>query len=239
MTARSIAKRFERLRSLDPRRPELWLLGAVLGGSALLLAFAWIVGEVLEGDTAGFDHRVFLLLRDPTDATRTIGPDWLFEAMRDLTSLGSVVVLTLVVLSVVGYLLIAKKRRAAAFVLVAVLSGQLLSTALKLAMNRARPELLAHSPQVFTASFPSGHAMLSAVTYITLGALLAQFENGRAPKVYVLGVALTLTFLVGFSRVYLGVHWATDVLAGWCLGAAWALLWWIAVAWLRRHRAEA
>ena len=101
---------------------------------------------------------------------------------RNITSLGSLVVLTLVVLSVVGYLLIANKRRAAAFVLVAVVSGQLLSTALKGAMNRARPELLAHSPEVFTASFPSGHAMLSAVTYITLGALLARFEIDAPPR---------------------------------------------------------
>ena len=191
---------------------------------------------MLEGDTAGFDHRVFLVFRNPTDTTRTIGPDWLFEAMRDLTSLGGVVVLTLVVLSVVGYLLIAKKGLAAAFVLVAVVSGQLLSTVLKGAMNRARPELLAHSPQVFTASFPSGHAMLSAVTYITLGALLARFEDRRVAKIYLLSVALTLTFLIGISRVYLGVHWATDVLAGWCLGAAWALFWWIAAERLRQHR---
>ena len=118
----------------------------------------------------------------------------------------------------------AGKRGAAFLVVVAVVGGMLLSTGLKLGFERPRPDLVPHGARVYTASFPSGHAMLSAVTYLTLGALLARVQERRRVKAFFIGLAVVLTLLVGVSRVYLGVHWPSDVLAGWCVGAAWAVL---------------
>jgi undecaprenyl-diphosphatase len=123
--------------------------------------------------------------------------------------------------------MIVRKPAAALFVFVSVAGGQLLSSVLKLGVDRPRPELVSHLADVHTLSFPSGHAMMSAVTYLTLGALLARIMPNTALRIYVLGVAILATFLVGASRVYLGVHWPSDVLAGWCAGAAWAMLCWL------------
>jgi undecaprenyl-diphosphatase len=111
----------------------------------------------------------------------------------------------------------------------------LLSTVLKMGFERPRPDLVPHATRVYTASFPSGHAMLSAVTYLTLGALLARVQPNRRLKAYLIGLALCITLLVGASRVYLGVHWPSDVLAGWCGGAAWAALCWFIALQLQRQ----
>jgi undecaprenyl-diphosphatase len=139
----------------------------------------------------------------------------------------------------VVYLLLAGKRATALFVIAAVVGGMLLSTALKIGFERPRPDLVPAATRVYTASFPSGHAMLSAITYLTLGALLARVEERRRVKAFLIGVAVTLTMLVGISRVYLGVHWPSDVLAGWCVGAAWAALcWFVALQLQRRGQVE-
>lgn len=210
--------------ALWPVRIEVrWLL-TLLAVAALILVFGLIAEEVSEGDTGAFDRRVLLLFRVPADPGRFLGPAWLPEALRDLTSLGSVVVLSIIILIVLGYLAITRNRFAFAFVLGAVLGGQVISTGLKTLFDRARPDLIPGAPQVFTASFPSGHAMLSAVTYLTLGAMLSRLEPRRGVKMYFLVIAFTLTVLVGISRIALGVHWPTDVLAGWCVGSAWALV---------------
>jgi undecaprenyl-diphosphatase len=146
--------------------------------------------------------------------------------MLDITALGGTAVLTLITAGVIGFLLMDGKRGAALFVLVAVAGGSLLTTLAKLAFARPRPELVAHLVEVSSYSFPSGHAMSSAVTYLTLGALLARTQARKRIKAYLLGVAVVLTLMIGTSRVYLGVHYPSDVLAGWSLGAAWAMLCW-------------
>jgi len=228
------------VRSLNFRLPagpgkETWPLLALLLAAGLLLAFGHIADEVLEGDWQVFDRAIIRWFRDPADPTHLAGPPWLQEAMRDITSLGSTVVLGLITILAVAYLFMAGKRPEALLLLAAVAGGQIISTLLKTAIERPRPDLLAESPQVFTASFPSGHAMLSAVTYLTIAAVLARLEAKRRFKTYLLGTGLFLTLAVGTSRVYLGVHWPTDVLAGWCVGAAWAILCWTAALWLQRR----
>ncbi|WP_188518648.1 phosphatase PAP2 family protein [Alsobacter metallidurans] len=147
----------------------LWLL---LLAPALVLGFGTLAEEVSEGDTTDFDRYVLLLFHVPHDPSRPIGPAWLQEAARDVTSFGSVSWLGFIFLAVVGFLWLSRKRDACLLMLAAVGGGQLISTLLKIWFERPRPDLIPNAPQVFTASFPSGHAMLSAVTYLTLGALL-------------------------------------------------------------------
>ena len=153
--------------------------------------------------------------------------------MRDITSLGSVSVLGLVVLAVTGFLVITGRRQTALLVLVSVIAGTLFGSLMKHGFARPRPELVPHGSRIYTASFPSGHATMSAVVYLTLGALLARTEHAQRVKLYILSVAALLTLIVGLSRIYLGVHWPTDVLAGWALGSAWAMISWLAMLWLQ------
>jgi Membrane-associated phospholipid phosphatase len=205
--------------------------------------FAWIfivlAGEVFEGETHAIDSAILLALRNPDNLADPIGPRWLEETARDITGLGGYTILTLVTASVAICLLMAGKRGAAMLLAVAVIGGTLLSTGLKMGFERPRPELVPHATQVYTASFPSGHAMLSAVTYLTLGALLARVLERRRIKAFIMGLAVVTTLLVGASRIYLGVHWPSDVLGGWAMGAAWAsLCWFVALQLQRRGRVE-
>ena len=204
-------------------------------GSLFAWAFFQIAAEVLEGDTTGLDRAILLKLRNPADLSDPIGPTWFEEAARDITGLGGHAILTFVTLASIGYLVLSGKRSAALLVLVAVGGGMVLSSLLKLGFERPRPDLVPHGMRVYTASFPSGHAMLSAVTYLTLGALLARVEKSRRLKAFLLGLAITLTILIGLSRIYLGVHWPSDVLGGWCGGAAWASLCWFVALQLQRR----
>jgi undecaprenyl-diphosphatase len=221
-------------------RLELGVLVAVFAAAAALFAFAEIADAVVEGDTRALDEFLLLSLRSAGNPSDPIGPRWLEETVRDFTALGGTAVLAALALAVVGFLFLTGKRQAAATVAVAVAGGFLLSNALKWGFARPRPDLVPHGQAVYTQSFPSSHAMLSAVVYLTLGALLARTQPLRRAKLYFLGVAALLTVVVGASRVYLGVHWPTDVLAGWTAGAAWALLCWLAMLWLqRRGRVEA
>jgi undecaprenyl-diphosphatase len=210
-------------------------LVTLFGLSLFAWAFVQLAGEVIEGDTERLDRRILLALRNPSDLSDPIGPRWFEEAARDITGLGGHAILGLVTLAAVAYLLLTRKRGAALLVVAAVGGGMLLSSLLKLGFERPRPDLVPHGARVYTASFPSGHAMLSAATYLTLGALLARVHEGRRIKLFLLGVAIVLAVLIGASRVYLGVHWPSDVLAGWCGGAAWASLCWFVALQLQRH----
>jgi len=202
-------------------------------------AFILLADEVSEGETHAFDSALLLSLRNPQNVADPLGPSWLEEAARDITGLGGYAVLTIVTLAAVAYLLMAGKRAAAFLVIVAIVGGTLLSTGLKLGFERPRPDLVPHETRVYTASFPSGHAMLSAVTYLTLGALLTRVQSRRRIKAFMMGLAVFITLLVGMSRVYLGVHWPSDVLAGWSIGAAWAAFcWFVALQLQQRGQVE-
>ena len=214
------------------------MLFAVAAIAAGIWFFLAIAGEVREGDTQSFDKALLLSMRRPGDLAPK-GSEAFQEVARDVTALGGSLVLTLVTLITAGFLWLDGKGRMAAFVGLSVGTGTLLSTLLKDLFHRARPDLVPHGMHVSSASFPSGHSMLSAVTYLTIAALLARSHERRSVKVYFLLVAIVLMLMIGVSRVYLGVHWPTDVLAGWTAGAVWALLCWLIARWLQnRHRLE-
>lgn len=225
---------------MELARREIVPIAFFFGIGLLLLAFLEITDEVTEGEgeVRWFDEGLLMALRtaDPADP---IGPRWFEETVVEITALGGFGVLALVTLLAVGYVLVQRKWGAALILLGAVLGGTALSEGLKVGFARPRPDLVAHVVDVTSMSFPSGHAMLSAVTYLTLGALLARTQKNARLRAYVLGSAVLLTLLIGLSRVYLGVHWPTDVLAGWCLGAAWALLCWFVVTLLSRREKAA
>jgi len=218
-------------------RHELTMLVLTMCVAGCAWGFAAITDQVFEGDTASFDTRLLMSMRNADDPSDPIGPRWVEELGRDFTALGGVGVLTLLTVAVVGLLVLQGNGRTAAFVVVAIVGGVLFSTVLKMFFDRPRPDLVPHDSEVYTASFPSGHSMLSAIVYLTLGALLAQVQTSKRVKAYLLIVALMLTFLVGISRVYVGVHWPTDVLAGWTAGAAWATCCLVVWRWLSRKAA--
>lgn len=211
---------------------EVGLLVAVFICASLLWTFGAIAEEVVEGDTHRLDMAILMSLRTEGSPPDLLGPPWFEEMMRDITALGSYAFIIIIVTAAVGYLLLIRKRSLALLMLGAVAGGMLISNLLKSGFDRPRPDI-DHAAQVFTPSFPSGHAMLSAVTFLTLGALLTRVNTDWRAKVYFLTVAVLLTAMVGFSRVYLGVHYPSDVLAGWCVGSAWALVCWSVALWLQ------
>ncbi len=188
-----------------------------------LLVFGKLASEVIEGDTMAFDRMIVAGLRQPLDPSAPIGPHWLLQAMRDITTFGGMTGLAGVTAIVTGYLLAARKSHTAVFLVFAVVAGSLAARLLKLFFDRPRPDIVPHLVDVGSSSFPSGHAMNSAIVYLTLGALLARVEPHRRVRAYVLFVAIALPLTIGFSRIYLGVHWPSDVLGGWVAGGIWAL----------------
>jgi len=219
------------------RNLDLYVLIAMLVLVVGVLAFVKIADTVGEGRSQSWDERVIRELRDPDDLARPIGPPWMKEVGRDLTALGGGTVLGLVTAAVLGFLLIQRAFHAVLLVLAATLGGWFLSTVLKDTFERPRPHLVPHLSYVATSSFPSGHSMMSATVYMTLGALLARLVERHALKLYLVGVALVLTLLIGVSRVYMGVHYPTDVLAGWSAGLSWAVFCWLAARFLQRRGA--
>jgi undecaprenyl-diphosphatase len=216
-------------------RSELGAVAALAVLATGVLASLDISEDMAEGETHAFDLRVLTALRAPGDPHVLIGPKWLHIGAVDITSLGSVAVLGLIVILSIALMLSLKRWSEAVMLLVGAVGGVEISQGLKHLFERARPDLAYRAVEAVNASFPSGHAMLSAVVYLTLGTLAARFAEKRRIKVLVMSAAVLLTLLVGCSRIYLGVHWTSDVLAGWSMGAAWAMLCWLgAWAWKRR-----
>ncbi len=213
-------------------------LGTILALAVAAFAvwlFVELADDVVEGDTHRFDVAVLLAFREDADRDDPVGPAWVEEMARDVTGLGGFTVLTLLTLAVTGFLLLQRKWHLAIYVAAAVATGTIASTVMKAGFDRPRPDLFAHGQQVYTASFPSGHSMVSAIVFLTLGALLAGAQKKHGMRIYVMTLAVLLALLVGISRVYLGVHWPTDVLGGWAAGAGWALLCWAISRQLRRQ----
>ncbi len=224
---RNVPRRFGKL--------DLVVLFTALGIVAGIVFFIVVAMEVSAGNTQNVDENILRSLRQSDNLEQPVGPAWLPEIGRDLTALGGVAGLCLLTAAVAGYLLMAAKYRALGLLAVATLGGLVLSTLLKDLFSRPRPTVVPHLSYVATSSFPSGHSMLAASVYLTLGFLLAGLVVERLLKTYFVVAALVLTLLVGFSRVYMGVHYPTDVLAGWSVGLAWALLCGLAARWLRQR----
>lgn len=187
---------------------------------SVLFALLWFA--VGSGLTDAADLAAVRLFRDPADMS-LVGPAWLHEVGRDLTAMGSTVVLGSLTAAVLGYFLLRGYWRLALFTLVAVGGGATVSFGLKVLVDRPRPHLEAVA-QVFTASFPSGHASLSAVTFLALAVLVTRTEPVRRLRIYYVGLAAAATVIVGLSRLYLGLHYPSDIIAGWLVGAAWGAL---------------
>lgn len=194
------------------------------GGLCLFVA---LTGLVVHGGLHGFDEKILLSLRHLDDVARPVGPFWLSHAIGDITALGGVTVLSLITVLATVYLFLARQRAVALFMFLSIMGGWLVSTLLKIGVARPRPEIVTHLVEVHDMSFPSGHAMLSAVTYLTLGALLSRAERYRSSRIFLIGVGILMTLMIGMSRLYLGVHYPTDVLGGWCAGATWAFGCWL------------
>lgn len=207
-------------------------LGIIWGGVAFFIELA---DDMTEADGQAFDQTVLAFVRPGADPADAIGPDWLHTAMLDFTSLGGLSVLLLFALVAVGFLLIQRKPWSALMLSVALSGGLLLSEVMKGVFQRDRPPEVFQAVETINASFPSGHALLSTVFYLTLGVMLERAFARRRLKIYVLSVAVVIAGLVGISRVYLAAHWASDVMAGWALGAAWAMVCWLAAYAVQRQ----
>lgn len=205
-------------------RTELRLLIGITAICIVLWGFFSVLGEVREGDTYRLDSAILLAMRRPGDLGVPVGPRWLQETARDLTALGGFTVLSLLVVLGVAMLLLHRRRLQAAVLAIAVVAGQAAAELAKHLVGRDRPDLVPHLDQVYSSSFPSGHSAMSPIVYFTLASILAAGEPSRAAKTLLLGAAALLVLAIGASRVYLGVHWPTDVLAGWAMGTAVALL---------------
>lgn len=206
------------------RRIEGRLMLAALAVSGAVWAFGGLWDAVEDQHTGGFDRAVLLAFRVPGHPDQLAGPRWLQECARDLTALGGFTVLTLVSVMAVAVLAMQRRRLQALILAATVVAGQALAEAIKLIADRPRPDIVAHFDLVYSSSFPSGHSTMAPVVYLTLAVILGAGEPRRDVRALMFACAVGVILAVGFSRVYLGVHWPTDVLAGWALGSAIALV---------------
>jgi undecaprenyl-diphosphatase len=208
----------------------LWPLVALFAASALVLGGV-IAGDLIAGRSFRFDAPILLALRVPGHLDVPIGPLWLRQSAIDISALGGFTLMWLFGGSGILALILIRRRAEAAWIATSLIGGSLLSTTLKDIIHRPRPALVPHLAWVDNASFPSGHALISAATYLTIALMLAGLVQARAARAAIVGFFSVVVVLIGCSRVYLGVHWPSDVLAGWCFGTVWA----IAVFWVNRR----
>lgn len=187
-----------------------------------LVGFTWIALSVHLGWVQSFDDQSILGLRDRADVSDPFGPNWLEETGRDVTALGSYAVLTLLTVTTGVFLLLHRRRRDLIQLIAASAGCQVANWVLKTLFSRDRPELVPHLAYVDSPSFPSGHAMVATSIYLTIASLLTRETREPGWRTTLLGVAVLLVVLIGFTRVYLGVHYPSDVIGGWFAGLAWA-----------------
>lgn len=213
-----------------------WPIFALAIAALLLMGIQEVADDVMEGDTHEVDTHLLMMLRESGDVSDPLGPTWVEEIMRDISALGGIAVLTLMIIGASAYALMQKRYLLTGYILFSSIIGTILSNVLKAGFDRPRPDFIPHDIVVYTASFPSGHAMMSAVVYLTLGALLAEATNKRGLRIFWAFWAVELVLLIGISRIYLGVHWPSDVLFGWMIGSLWALLCWVGLKWIEKRK---
>ncbi len=212
-------------RAMTLARTEFAALGALAVVTLGVMTFIELADDMTEADGQAFDQMVLHWLQPVAGQPR--GPWWLHEAAADITSLGGIAVLGLFALIALGFMLILRKRLSALLLVVGLAGGVALSEGLKALFERERPPAAYQAVETLNASFPSGHALLSTVFYLTVAVMMTRAFPRRRFKIYVLGVGMVFALMVGLTRVYLGAHWASDVMAGWCVGAAWAMTLWL------------
>ncbi len=220
----------------DLVKREFRLLVTILVIVAALWTFLVLADAVRAGSIQQFDDAVLLAFRQPGHPEIPRGPAWLPEMMRDITSLGGGTIMTLVALAVAGYIWLRKKYQALVLLVITVIGGGLLDFGLKVIVGRGRPTVVPHIANVDSFSFPSGHSLMSMAVYLVLAALLSPQVPDRRARIFVVAVALLLSMIIGISRIYLGVHYPSDVLGGWSMGLAWATFCWLAAWYVARRR---
>lgn len=200
----------------------------------LVYAFLELADDVGDGETHRVDMAILLALREEGNPRDAIGPEWLESGVRDITALGSAPLLFLFTLAACGFLAFRRQFHGLAVLLVSMAGGWGATISLKGVFARPRPDLV-EIPSYVSHSFPSGHSMMSAVVYLTLGFIVTRFIKPFWFKAYILVLAVGLTFLVGLSRIFLGVHYPSDVVAGWMAGLAWAGFCLLVAEWLQRR----
>ncbi|HYC67150.1 phosphatase PAP2 family protein [Brevundimonas sp.] len=225
-------------RALRIARTEIAAVSALFIVALGVMTFVELADDMTEADGRAFDQGVLEAMR-PHAIADPWGPGWLETAAMDLTALGGTAVLSLFAVIVTGFLILQRKRLSGLLLALGLIGGVALSEGLKALFGRDRPPEALRAVETMSASFPSGHSLLSAVFYLSIGVMLTRAFPQKRLKAYVIAVAVLLTLLVGLTRVYLAAHWATDVLAGWSVGAAWAMaLWLIAYGLQRRQTAR-
>ena len=237
MTGRMIAETLRDwlargLKNGSANRLPVLLFGILTLG---VYGFIEIAEEMAEGEFRNFDETLLLSLRVQGDPATPLGPRWLQETALEVTAIGGFPLIILTLAAVTGFFLVTRRYGAAIYAVLSVGSGALLSQMLKQYYARPRPDLVDHLDAVHTASFPSGHALVTTVAYLTLAAIVIGYLETRRARAYVLTIAVLVAVMVGVSRVYLGVHWPSDVAAGWALGAAWASFSWLIMHLLQRR----
>jgi undecaprenyl-diphosphatase len=204
------------------RARDLQLLAALAAIGVLILVFVAIADEVTELSTQELDEAILLALRAAPDDP--VGPYEVEAGVMHLSALGSGVVTTLIVLVATVFFALAGHWRYASLMVACSVGCGVIMSLLKGLFERARPTVVTHIDPPGGLSFPSGHSSISAALYLTLAVLIARTLQQRKLRIYVVCVGVMMMVLVGFTRVYLGVHYPTDVLAGWTLGLTWALI---------------
>ena len=205
-------------------QPGRWSRRLIVGVAAVALLALAVSSLFADGGAHTLDRQIMLLLRDPQALDDPIGPHWFEDVMRDMTGLGGIGVVVGGGLLFAGYLWL-RWRRGDVLILAASLAGaQLISAVSKLLVARPRPDLVSHEAQIYSASFPSGHTLMATVTWVTFAMLLAADFEDRRVRDYLLLIAWITAIAVGCRRIYLGVHWPSDVLAGWAIGALWMVV---------------
>lgn len=209
-----------------PQRTYSWRIAPrhALAASALCWAgFAFVAWAVATGRSGPIDDAGLLFWRRGAELVPA-GPTWLLEAVRDLTSLGGVLLRNLVLVGVIAALLFLRLRREAVLLAGTVAGGWIVNSLVKAAVGRPRPLIVPHLTEAGGQSFPSGHSFNSAVVYIAIALAFAAMSPRRSVRWTLIVTAVILSLAIAFTRVWLGVHFPSDVAAGWLGGAGWAFL---------------